>query len=520
MLSTAAVSLLAALALPGPSAPDESGTPLVAEVRVISPGSLSWRTKAAPHMTQLGRRGASYIWSVDITPLMEVVQSEPMSSLVMLPRMITPENQVAEVRTRNDPNGPTLQDFGTRPLKCVPSDGDGLPVEGMSVRIAARKIDQGTLIRLAIEDDQLLSVHSVPSTVQNTVAMTKVPEMVSTAVAGEWLVPEGRHLLVSLGAHTVLKKKDDTASANVSERLFLISVYKLETPAATGPKPLAPSPSPAPARQRSRAEITAAALDNAVCRTVDGLSVTQNKPVKTPMPSVPSRGLPLGFDPEGVHVPLPALPDEDRNVEPTSSSEPRPSPQARPRAGFTLPAISGDLNVQGGIDLIDPLPMPRVEAASLFSGNPVIKLGSLLFGPGTLDVDLRIGKPSRLTVAYKIGGVRLDGMLDPIDRTAAKDAQVRPVSGEQDTYKAIHLPSLPFMEGNVPFIEFAPKCPAEADKPACPIAKSTCPTASAGCPDKDFCPAAKPCCEDKAACPTVKPASECAKPCEKPCEKK
>jgi hypothetical protein len=412
--------------------------------------------------------------------------------------MVMPPNQIAEVTAKHEPDGPAVQKFSTDLWKHLVRD-DGLPEEMLRVRIAARTIDQGTLVRLSIEEEHLLTVHTVPGTKGNAVAVSQVPEMASAAIAGEWLVPENKHLLVSLGAHTRVKKGEPV----VSEMLVLITVGEMKATPADAKKASGKA-APAPPTR----EVTAAALDTAVGRTVGDL--TPSPPEKTPMPSVPSRGLPLGFDPEGVHVPLPALPDEDRQVEPAgSSSEPRPSPQATvtPRR-FSLPAISGDLNVQGGIDLIDPLPMPRVEAASLFSGSPVINLGSMPVGLGSLEVSLRIGKPSRLTVGYKIGGVRLDSVLDPVDKIASKDSQVRPVSDEKPLLKSLAIPLL--MEEEEALLGI-PKAPASRPRADCPAAKSAaaCP-ASSGCPDKDFGPAdVKPCCADQPACPAT------AKPCDK-----
>jgi hypothetical protein len=110
--------------------------------------------------------------------------------------------------------------------------------------MVGRKLDQGILVKLVIEDTEIRAIHRVKlartgasacndaqgccplasaSPRDGDVAI-EVPELGSQEVLGEWLIPHGELLLVSFGAHTVA---NPAGKATVKERLAIIGAEEV-----------------------------------------------------------------------------------------------------------------------------------------------------------------------------------------------------------------------------------------------------------------------------------------------------
>ncbi len=96
--------------------------------------------------------------------------------------------------------------------------------------MSGRKLDQGMLIKMVVEETRITAVHQVKLTEfvpkkdgqdEQTVLSPKmdVPEVVKGTIEGEWLIPNGGVLVASLGANTL---DDGHGKAVVRERLMLV----------------------------------------------------------------------------------------------------------------------------------------------------------------------------------------------------------------------------------------------------------------------------------------------------------
>jgi hypothetical protein len=198
--------------------------------------------------------------------------------------------------------------------------------EGCRVTLSGRKLDQGVLARVAIEDRQVTAVHTVslPGALKpatggcdedrscGTGVCVRVQECAEAKVAGEWLIPNDGVLVVSLGAHTVA---DAQGKAVVRERVALVEARAVEVKPSLAVLCNPDFPKPP--------EAVPAAFDTG----------TRAPTIPMPAPAVPSRALPLARKADGTVEPLPPLP-EDLSP-PTAlpgSSEPCATPQVRPTA--------------------------------------------------------------------------------------------------------------------------------------------------------------------------------------------
>jgi hypothetical protein len=210
--------------------------------------------------------------------------------------------------------------------------------EGFATTIAGRKLDQGVLVQVVIDDTDIRSIHEVKLDSRTEFAtpdaknsktfvarpkpVIQVPEVVSQEFAGEWLIPNQSTLILGLGIHTA-EGKD--GKAVVRERLVLIDAVDAEvmrtaarideTP-RTSPLP-APAPSPSPSAEQAPPPPPAQA--------------TPGTPMPTPEP--PSRTLPQGVHSDGTPAELPPLPEDADLTEEGDSAEPHGSPQHRPKPG-------------------------------------------------------------------------------------------------------------------------------------------------------------------------------------------
>jgi hypothetical protein len=312
-----ALSLMGADGAPGP---DQSQIKF--QLRMLEMDGLDWRKGVYTQLQPVSRRGGITVWTAGrdvVKPLAEgasdVLMAPQVTAVAAAPVFINHHKNIAFVgQLTRIADGP--KDRATA-LAYKP-EVDGVR-EGFAATIAGRKLDQGVLTRLVIEETRCPAIHKV--TLSEAVkkgdkgdevklgATLQVPETARTEVAGEWLIPNDGVLVISLGAHTVAGAED---KAVVRERLAIVEARPLadgdvvRARFSGAPVPIAPA-SPRPA---------------------DGAPV----PMPMPVPAMPSRSLPQGLAADGSAVPLPPLPDD--HVTPSSlpgSSEPCASPQAPQR---------------------------------------------------------------------------------------------------------------------------------------------------------------------------------------------
>ncbi|HMB04422.1 MAG TPA: hypothetical protein VKP69_11875 [Isosphaeraceae bacterium] len=325
---------LLALILLGTEGPPNSDAPLISfSTWMVEMDGLGWREALGRDLQPVARQGGATVWTAPheaLEPLLEKATEKPAGQVVQSPRVTVASQSVSHLA------GQTTRKLATIPTRhadgpvdhtaAVASAPESEEVrEGFRATMSGRKLDQGVLTKLVVEDSRIAAVHKV--TMSETVpakghpaaagscqlnATVEVPELVQGSVAGEWLIPNDGLLVVSLGAHTVA---DPQGKAAVRERVMVVEARPVAltdpalarasvTPNFTYTLPLPPDAVPA------------AVPMPAALRAM-------------PTPAVPSRSLPQPIAADGTPIPLPPLPESPAPPSSLpSSSDPCASPQA------------------------------------------------------------------------------------------------------------------------------------------------------------------------------------------------
>jgi hypothetical protein len=310
----------------GPTAPAMPGQPAVEpvafQVRVLTFDGLDWRTQAYSRLKPVARPGLATVWTAEkgVSEMLTGMATSSSSAIACSTPGGSAVSQRSDVHyvahLQRCANGPV--DHATQ-VAFVPEIGR--LSESFQAMVTGRKIDQGFLAHVRLEDDHIQTIHVVPlkekiarasgtGTPRKTaftgasmgmkalgaviqavaqdddgdddhesnalVAQVQVPEVSSTHVEGEWLIPSDGMLLISLGVATCA---DRDGKAVVRER---VAVIETAAPEASEP----PSPFAEPLK-------------------VGFASV----PDTQPQPPMPSRTLPQPVDADGKLVELPPLPE-------------------------------------------------------------------------------------------------------------------------------------------------------------------------------------------------------------------
>ncbi|MHC5539803.1 hypothetical protein ACYOEI_16410, partial [Singulisphaera rosea] len=229
--------------------------------------------------------------------------------------------------------------------------------DGCQFTISGRKLDQGVLAKVVVDDTRIAAIHkvmlseSIPAKEKDAepsklTPQLEIPEVVKSTAQGEWLIPNGGALVISLGAHTV---DDGQGKALVRERLMLVE---------------------AQSAIRQASFTTDKGTGRAFSYTLPPRPAAGEGAMA--VPSLPSRSLPQARTGDGTLVPLPPLPDEA--VPPSTlpnSSDPCATPQAPNRLQTPAPT---------------PTPTPAPEA-------PVRGPQARTFDPASIRASLPAGFP-------------------------------------------------------------------------------------------------------------------------------
>jgi len=307
------------------------------KVRVVEMEGLEWRRSGFGKLTEVAHQGAATIWTASNRAARPILDraSKTISSP---PQITTLANAAAHFTSRTNRSLVTRVSWTDEEPK-ISSEAIR---EGFAATIAGRKLDQGILVQVVIDDTEIRSVHDVELSQQSSESTcpaenscekecagktdaaesscrqgsgpgstVQIPEVASQEVAGEWLIPNDGVLVVGLGIHTA---SDKGGKAVVRERLM---VFEAKTDAEVNRTALrhepafgshfipAPSTIPAP------------------------IPPAPSNPNSIPSPAVPSRTLPQGIHADGTPAKLPPLPEETEPVEADDSAEPHGSPQDR-----------------------------------------------------------------------------------------------------------------------------------------------------------------------------------------------
>lgn len=252
---------LIALAVLGAGDPMGPGSGTVATLfRVLEMDGLGWRGEVHGKLQFVSRQGSATIWTAGaevVEPLIEAADE-----VIEAPRVVAKVDAPAAVKTRNVrsyvaqlgriADGPVGHASAIAFQPEIQQLSDGL-----EARVACRPLDQGVLARIALETSWCVALHTATQTETVTPdeegrakglkptpinASYQVPEVATCRVAGEWLIPDGGVLVVSLGVRTVPEKALFGTRAAVRERVVIIESRPLAAPTRDAPPPAEAEP--------------------------------------------------------------------------------------------------------------------------------------------------------------------------------------------------------------------------------------------------------------------------------------
>jgi len=381
--------VLALAGVAGAPPAERRAAPITYTVRVVEAEGLGWREAVFTRLKPVTRQGAATIWTAprDVTAqLLAQVGKSPAGRILQGPKVTSLSGDPVHITTRA--NRKLVTQVAWDGADRAPEGASEAVRSGWHTTMAGRKLDQGILVKLVFEDTEIRAIHRLKLNDRcgelkcdeleacgrsdkgdqddgvRKVAI-EIPEIGSQEVAGEWLIPRGEFLLVSLGAHTVA---DKNGKAVVKERLAIIEADEVAEASAV-----------------HRASEAA----NLVPPLVRGLPQPPFLPApisKIPMPSppAPSRSIPQGYHTDGTPADLPQLPDDEPDPDSLSSdsSEPMPSPQIKkPQPQQPKPTADSGANKAA----FAQAKSPTVFLPSVFLPSPSIGFQFLLpFKPFSL----------------------------------------------------------------------------------------------------------------------------------------
>jgi hypothetical protein len=388
---------LAMMAAEGPSCPPETATTF--QVSVLSLDGLEWRTSSYPRLQPVARQGSSTVWTADRSLA---------SSLAQQARSCTIHGKIITTTEAMLTRAETIHYFGSMDRYADGPVNQATAIaflpkpervdERFAIKASGRKLDQGILARIALEDTHVDVIHGIPQTEtlkppaakttrtptelgrdivnvllpqnprecsQAITCSVQVPEISQARVEGEWLIPNNGVLLVSLGVKTVA---DDQGKAIVRERLAVIEALSSTMPSA--------SPG------------TAAAIDQPAPAAVARMA----------MPATPSRSLPRAIDPDGnaVENELPPLPEA---LASTELDRIKPAPyQPSPQAPLVSAPVRDAQLARTSFDSVPPAGKPAAEIEEVIfenRSNFLERVLDALTRAGlTVDIDVESRSPA------------------------------------------------------------------------------------------------------------------------------
>jgi hypothetical protein len=399
---------------------ESSAAQIAYTVRVVEAEGVCWREAVFTRLKPVTRQGAATVWTVtrDTTDrLLAEVLKNPTARILQAPRVTTFAGVPASISSRRNQQLVTLANWDGDEAR--PDGGSEAVRVGWHTTMVGRKLDQGILVKLVLEDTEIRAIHCVklkrtgeptcsspaqskgsepqvfigsgkaadltaicyglgdpactegPCTEKQACcslagsgvkdqevqqAAIEIPEIGSQEVLGEWLIPRGEFLLVSLGAHTIA---DRNGKAVVKERLAIIGAEEISLPTAVHPQSGATSAVPAAVPALPRLPFLPAPISKS----------------PLPAPAVPSRSMPQGYHGDGTPAELPPLPNDEADLDSSESgsSEPKPSPQTKkPKAEKT--AVDPGANKAS----FTPPRSPAVFLPSVFLARPSVGFQFLL----------------------------------------------------------------------------------------------------------------------------------------------
>ena len=360
----------------------ESGELISCQMRMTTVEGLGWRTAAYSRLNTVGQKGAGTIWTADrsLKKFMEE-SGDGKFQTVRAPKITSFKDAVGKVSQRGPfhyigdvervADGPINQ--ATQVAFCP--KGSTIEV-GFTSEHSARRLDQGVLAKVKVSETHVSTVHRValseyvyPPQEDASNALTEVgrkifqtfvkgdaasisapvmvPEVASSEVEGEWLVPNDSILIVSLGIDTTINPE---GKAVTQERL---AIYDFARPSDEARTALATTATAKPFQEPLTYEVApatplsqAVTPDGKVAAVFDAVAMATANPSLLNMPPVPSRSMPEAVDADGQVFELPPLPeayasaDLDRIKPGSPLATPQSTPITRPERTIADPRLA------------------------------------------------------------------------------------------------------------------------------------------------------------------------------------
>lgn len=368
------------------------------EMRVVDMPAAEWREAYYRQCTRVGREGRSTVWTADektVAQMLKAMQGSTRSNVVQAPKVTAFAGAEATIDTKH------RRAFVVDVDRVEGGQADALVSgfrpsvdeinEGLRVSMAGRRTSRG--VRAHLKADSTWVGHVARARTRETVpnkgfgtssieADLQLPQVVEAKVEGDYEIPEGNQLLVSLGTATSVDERDRPV---VMERLLLVAARPILTEAEevrAGRKVADKAATRTAWVPAARPQVPFIA--NKVY--ADIMARVDDAPAPKRMPPLPSRTPMEPIGPDGKVVELPPLPDDFvAEAEAVDKSEgPRASPQApksRPSTRF------------------DPLVAPaRVEPSPL--GRSMLQLDGAELASGRTQL-IRIPLGGRLAIEVK-----------------------------------------------------------------------------------------------------------------------
>jgi hypothetical protein len=374
-----------AIALAGTAGgPEPARDPVRIEyvIKMVEVDGVGWRQSVLPYLKPVTRQGAATVWTAPspaIARVLDDIATKHTGTIFSAPKVIAFGGASAAVISRRNEQFVTQASWkGDEPVGKAPPE---VVRTGWHATMNGRKLDQGILARIVIEDTMVRAIHRVQtscagagtcSTAQfgEVSIPANVVAKIETAPVGRFMValrvgakaactPEtcanaddrfetAGHTVKDQDVQTVALEvpeigtqevagewlicsgdvllvsfgaytiADSAGKAVVKERLAIVEAQPVSVVA--GALPANASAVPPVPRPRALPDLPFAPPP----------AMPPAPAVPLSMPVVPSRTIPQGVHADGTLAPLPPLPADDMNDDDsTESSEPRPSPQMK-----------------------------------------------------------------------------------------------------------------------------------------------------------------------------------------------
>ena len=217
-----------------PIAPEGGGALMTYAIRVVDCGGLGWRSEFQSRLSYSGYERGKAAWIAEdrtIAGLVDFLRADPGSTVIELPDLSAVEGSPAVLDSWTSHH---MVIHAEQALEVADADAPSRPIvapisDGAHIELAARRTGEGVRLGVNVLDSRIAKVHVIETTPapescpEGAVCVTyrvQAPEVYSAEVKGEWSIPEGSGLIVSLGIRSDVQGDD---AEHVRERLILIT---------------------------------------------------------------------------------------------------------------------------------------------------------------------------------------------------------------------------------------------------------------------------------------------------------